>query len=73
MTITSYAAGTATFTYELKQAVTDGPGAETDVFTLTASDGTTNSAPATVTITIVDDVPSANVAATQTSDTLTVD
>src|SRR6185503_17047704 len=61
-------------TYELKHAVTDVANqAETDVFTLTTSDGTSTSAPANVTITIIDDVPSTNVTATQASSALTVD
>jgi VCBS repeat-containing protein len=74
MTVTSFSGGVANFTYELKHAVTDVANqAETDVFTLTVSDGTATSAPANVTITIIDDVPSTNVAATQASSSLTVD
>jgi len=74
MTVTSYSGGIANFTYELKHAVTDVANqVETDVFTLTVSDGTSNSAPANVTITIIDDVPSTQVAATQSTDALTVD
>src|SRR6185503_3149934 len=44
-----------------------------DVFTLTASDGTSNSAPANITISILDDVPSTQVTASPASSALTVD
>ncbi|WP_161566003.1 VCBS domain-containing protein [Caenibius tardaugens] len=59
--ITAYnpATGVATYTYTLTETTTDGPGVESDVFTLTVSDGTASSAPATITIEIVDDVPNA--------------
>jgi len=72
LTITSYdpATGVANYTYELKTPATDAPAVtETDVFSLTVSDGTGTSAPATITIEIVDDMPKLTVAA----DSLTVD
>ncbi len=62
LTVTAYdpLTGIATYTYELTSPTTDVPDVtETDVFTLTVSDGTTSSAPATITIDIVDDVPTA--------------
>lgn len=62
LTVTGYNAqsGVASYTYQLTSATTDAPvGSETDVFTLTASDGTVTSAPAAITIEIVDDVPDA--------------
>ena len=60
LTITGYdpATGVATYRYELTGAITDVPGAdETDQFTLVVSDGKASSAPASITIEIVDDVP----------------
>ncbi|PAU53757.1 hypothetical protein BZL42_22065 [Pseudomonas indica] len=61
LTITAYdpTTGVASYTYELTSPTTDGAGVETDVFTLTVSDGTASSAPANITIEIVDDVPTA--------------
>ncbi|MDX9995043.1 MAG: retention module-containing protein [Rhodocyclaceae bacterium] len=71
LTITSYDSdtGVAQYKYELTQATTDGPGKETDVFTLTTSDGDLDSAPATITIEILDDRP----LAASFADTLTVE
>ncbi|ANG62534.1 hypothetical protein A8C75_08570 [Marinobacterium aestuarii] len=63
LTITAYnaATGVASYSYELTGPTTDVPdAAETDVFSLTVFDGTENSAPATITIEIVDDVPDAD-------------
>jgi len=60
--ITGYNAGTgvATYTYELTEATTDVDNvAETDSFTLTVSDGSGPSAPASIIFEIVDDVPTA--------------
>ncbi|MCA0278190.1 MAG: DUF5801 domain-containing protein [Proteobacteria bacterium] len=60
LTITGYdpVTGVATYRYELTGATTDVPGAdETDRFTLVVSDGKASSAPASITIEIVDDVP----------------
>ncbi|ABE42269.1 retention module-containing protein [Polaromonas sp. JS666] len=61
LTVTAYDAGTgvASYTYELTSPTTDVDGTETDVFTLTTSDGTATSAPAAITIEIIDDVPTA--------------
>ena len=61
LTITAYdsTTGVATYTYQLTSPTTDGPGPETEVFTLTTSDGTATSAPATITIEIIDDLPNA--------------
>ena len=61
LTITGYdpATGEGTYQYELTQTTTDGAGGEVDVFTLTTSDGTVSSGPATITIEIVDDLPAA--------------
>ncbi|UUZ72499.1 retention module-containing protein [Polaromonas sp. P1(28)-8] len=61
LTVTAYDAGTgiASYTYELTSPTTDVAGTETDVFTLTTSDGTATSAPAAITIEIIDDVPDA--------------
>ncbi len=60
LTITSYndVTGVASYTYELTSPTTDVAGVETDVFSLTTTDGTATSA-ATITIEIVDDVPTA--------------
>jgi T1SS-143 domain-containing protein len=71
LTITDYDSntGVAQYRYELTQATTDGPGKETDVFTLTTSDGDLDSAPATITIEILDDRP----LAASFADTLTVE
>ncbi|GEM_PF-821924 len=59
LTVTSYdvATGIATYSYTLTSATTDVAGAETDVFTLSTSDGTTSSADALITIEIIDDQP----------------
>jgi VCBS repeat-containing protein len=61
LTVTGYnsTTGEATYTYQLTSPITDGPGTETNVFTLTTSDGTVDSSPATITIEIVDDTPTA--------------
>ena len=62
LTITAYdnTTGVANYTYELKSPTTDGPGPETDVFTLTTTDASgATSAPAAINIEIVDDVPHA--------------
>ncbi|UUZ72496.1 retention module-containing protein [Polaromonas sp. P1(28)-8] len=62
LTVTAYDAGTgiASYTYELTSPTTDVVDTdETDVFTLTTSDGTATSAPAAITIEIIDDVPTA--------------
>ncbi len=61
LTITAYdsATGVASYTYQLTSPTRDGPGSETDVFTLSVSDGTASSAPATIIIEILDDVPNA--------------
>ncbi|KQC04652.1 MAG: hypothetical protein APR55_00275 [Methanolinea sp. SDB] len=66
LSITDYnsSTGVATYTYELKTPTTDVNGVdETDVFTLTVSDGTATSSPATLTIGIIDDVPNVTVTA----------
>ena len=59
LTVTSYdvATGIATYSYTLTSATIDVAGAETDVFTLSTSDGTTSSADASITIEIIDDQP----------------
>ena len=62
LTVTSYnpATGEATYTYQLTSRTTDvnqGESLETNVFTLTTSDGTVSSSPATITIVIADDTP----------------
>jgi VCBS repeat-containing protein len=59
LTVTAYnnLTGVATYTYQLTSPTTDVAGTETNVFTLTTSDGTTSSAPATITIDIEDDLP----------------
>ncbi len=61
LTVTGYDSGTgvATYTYLLTSPTTDLAGTETNVFTLTTSDGTVSSSPASITIEIVDDTPSA--------------
>src|SRR5262249_39775302 len=61
LTVTAYnaATGVATYQYELTSPATDLAGTESDVFSLTVSDGTTSSAPASITIGIVDDVANA--------------
>ncbi|MBS7724339.1 hypothetical protein I0E51_03845 [Pseudomonas lalucatii] len=63
LTVTAYVSttGVASYTYQLTSATTDGPGIESDVFSLTVSDGTASSAPASIVIDIVDDVPTAHV------------
>ena len=61
--ITGYdaATGQGTYSYTLTSPTVDVEGElETDVFTLTVFDGTVSSAPATITIEIVDDEPVAN-------------
>ncbi|MDH6235246.1 VCBS repeat-containing protein, partial [Mesorhizobium soli] len=63
LTITGYnpATGVVTYKYELSGPTTDVPGeTEHDTFTLIVSDGKSSSAPATITINIVDDVPTAH-------------
>ena len=67
LTVTAFNAqtGVASYTYQLTNPVTSSPAsndggnteAQGDVFTLTTSDGDVSSAPATITIAIVDDVP----------------
>ncbi|MFP6849525.1 MAG: retention module-containing protein [Pseudomonas sp.] len=59
LTITAYdnTTGIAQYRYELTERTENLPGAEEDVFTLTVSDGSQTSAPATITIDIVDDAP----------------
>ncbi len=59
--ITSYdaATGIAHYQYTLTSPTTDGPGIESETFSLTVSDGTASSAPAAIVIDIVDDVPNA--------------
>ncbi|MGH8436885.1 MAG: retention module-containing protein, partial [Pseudomonas sp.] len=61
LTITAYDSltGVASYSYQLTSPTTDGPGIETDVFSLTVSDGTASSLPASIVIEIVDDVPNA--------------
>ncbi|WP_083491816.1 retention module-containing protein [Pseudomonas taeanensis] len=61
LTISAYntATGVASYSYELTSPTTDGPGIESDSFTLSVSDGTASSAPASIVIEIVDDVPHA--------------
>ncbi|MBS7724338.1 VCBS domain-containing protein [Pseudomonas lalucatii] len=61
LTVTAYdsTTGVASYTYQLTSATTDGPGIESDVFSLTVSDGTASSAPASIVIEIVDDLPNA--------------
>ena len=59
LTVTGYnsVTGVATYSYELTQSTTDGPGAEQDVFSLTTADGSEVSGPALITIGITDDMP----------------
>src|SRR5690606_12713093 len=61
LTVTAYnaATGVASYTYELTEATTDGAGTETDSFSLSVTDGTGSSTPASLVIEIVDDVPQA--------------
>ncbi|MDM8351262.1 VCBS domain-containing protein, partial [Pseudomonas sp. sp1636] len=61
LTIDSYnaATGVASYSYQLTSPASDGPGIETDTFSLSVSDGTASSAPANIVIEIVDDVPNA--------------
>ncbi|MBC7163283.1 MAG: retention module-containing protein, partial [Immundisolibacter sp.] len=63
LTVTGYdsTTGVATYSYTLTSPTADGSGTETDTFTLTTSDGTVSSAPASIVIDIVDDVPTATV------------
>ena len=60
LTVTAYDAvtGVADYKYELTTPATDVAGIESDDFTLTVSDGTVDSLPASIVIEIVDDVPS---------------
>ncbi|MHC5348170.1 retention module-containing protein [Metapseudomonas furukawaii] len=57
--ITGYSNGTYSFSYTLTEATTDAAGLETDGFLINVGDGS-GTASATVTIEIVDDVPTAN-------------
>src|SRR3989338_2412756 len=61
LTITAYdsATGVASYSYALTSPTSDGPGDETDTFSLSVSDGTASSAPATIVIEIIDDLPNA--------------
>ncbi|MGH7461539.1 MAG: VCBS domain-containing protein, partial [Longimicrobiales bacterium] len=61
LTITAYDSltGVASYTYELTSPSTDGAGIETDTFSLSVSDGSASSLPASIVIEIVDDVPNA--------------
>ncbi|MDA7088241.1 retention module-containing protein, partial [Pseudomonas sp. SA3-5] len=61
LTITAYDSltGVGSYSYELTNPTTDGVGIETDEFSLTTSDGTASSLPASIIIEIVDDVPNA--------------
>ncbi|HEY0625756.1 MAG TPA: VCBS domain-containing protein [Allosphingosinicella sp.] len=61
LTVTAYnaATGVATYSYVLTSPTTDGSGVEADTFTLSVSDGTTSSVPASIVIGIVDDLPNA--------------
>ncbi|MGF7009175.1 hypothetical protein, partial [Aminobacter sp. BE322] len=63
LTITGYdpVTGVVTYRYELTEPTQDGAGAETDVFNLVVSDSDASSAPATLTINIVDDVPDVDI------------
>ncbi|MDA7089348.1 hypothetical protein PH586_23525, partial [Pseudomonas sp. SA3-5] len=47
------------YSYELTSPTTDGAGPETDTFSLTVSDGTASSLPASIIIEIIDDMPNA--------------
>ncbi|MBC7162525.1 MAG: VWA domain-containing protein, partial [Immundisolibacter sp.] len=62
LTVTGYNAttGVATYSYTLTSPTTDGDGTESNTFTLTTSDGSVSSAPASIVIDIVDDVPKAS-------------
>ncbi|MGB5217053.1 MAG: retention module-containing protein, partial [Smithella sp.] len=61
LTVTDYnsATGVANYTYQLTSPTTDGPGIETEVFTMSVSDESGTSDPAVLTIEIADDVPNA--------------
>ncbi|MET1078430.1 MAG: VCBS domain-containing protein, partial [Pseudomonas sp.] len=61
LTVTAYnpATGVASYSYELTSPTTDGPGVESDTFSLSVSDGTASSAPANLVIEIIDDQPNA--------------
>src|SRR3989338_2243622 len=61
LTINAYesATGVASYSYALTSPTSDGPGDETDSFSLSVSDGTASSAPASIVIEIIDDVPNA--------------
>jgi VCBS repeat-containing protein len=61
LTVTAYNSltGVASYTYQLTSPTTDGLGSETDSFSLSTSDGTASSAPASIVIEIIDDVPRA--------------
>ncbi|UTW11275.1 DUF5801 repeats-in-toxin domain-containing protein [Marinobacterium rhizophilum] len=66
LTIDSYnaATGVASYSYQLSGPVTDVDGVpEQDLFTLSVSDGSASSANSSITIDIIDDVPSISVAA----------
>ncbi|WP_171011847.1 retention module-containing protein, partial [Pseudomonas sp. 2FE] len=55
LTITAYDSltGVASYSYELTSPTSDGPGLETEVFSLSVSDGTASSAPASLVIEIL--------------------
>ena len=77
LTVTGYdsSTGVANYQYTLTSPATDGPGIESDVFTLSVSDGNSQSTPASITINIVDDVPLAvadNNSVTEDGDNLTI-
>src|SRR3990167_4837017 len=59
--ITAYdsATGVASYSYELTSPTTDGLGIESDSFSLSVFDGTASSAPASLVVEIVDDLPNA--------------
>ncbi|MEH6504505.1 MAG: DUF5801 repeats-in-toxin domain-containing protein, partial [Cycloclasticus sp.] len=60
VTLSSYVDGVISYTFELTSPTTDVDGVdETNSFTVAVTDGTATSDPATVTITIIDDVPTA--------------
>ncbi|HSG11004.1 MAG TPA: retention module-containing protein, partial [Gammaproteobacteria bacterium] len=61
LTVTAYdvVTGVADYKYELTTPATDVAGIESDDFTLTVSDGTVDSLPASIVIEITDDVPQA--------------
>ncbi|MET1077970.1 MAG: retention module-containing protein, partial [Pseudomonas sp.] len=61
LTVTAYnpATGVASYSYELTSPTTDGPGVESETFSLSVSDGTASSVPASIVVEIVDDQPNA--------------